>query len=127
MAEIVVGTMLCILVDILALVLAPETADAGNAIVHWLVWFIFVFWFHFKGIKSETNFANILKRLGIQIIPLTYTLSFLWVVRKTNHPNIPLETLAQAPEFKLARRVDRWAAERQKKVAGGVGRLAKAV
>lgn len=87
--EIVIGTLICIIVDIVAF-FADGAALVGGWVVQALSWLIFVFWFHFKGVQNETQMSKILVRFAVQAVPVipTYTATFLFVVYQANNPKI---------------------------------------
>jgi hypothetical protein len=86
---LIFGTLVCIVIDIAAF-FADGFAGVGGFVVQGLSWLVFVAWFHFKGVRGEVQFAKILTRLAVQLIPAipTYTATFLFVVYQANHPKI---------------------------------------
>ena len=87
----VFGVLVSILIDIVAF-FADGAAGVGGFVVQALSWLIFVFWFHFKGVKGEVQFAKILTRFAVQLIPVipTYTATFLFAAYQANHPKVAI-------------------------------------
>lgn len=86
---LIFGVLVCIIIDIAAF-FADGFAGIGGFIVQGLSWLVFVAWFHFKGVRGEVQFAKILTRLAVQLIPVipTYTATFLFAAYQANHPKI---------------------------------------
>src|SRR3989344_5464461 len=88
MPEMMLGVLICLLFDAMATIVGVFSFGIGSSFVKIPSFLIFELWFHLKGIKEEKSpIGPILKRMGIQAIPLIPTLTgtFLYKTLQVNH------------------------------------------
>ncbi|MEK7089368.1 MAG: hypothetical protein AAB920_00955, partial [Patescibacteria group bacterium] len=87
--EIILGSLICIILDILAAIGDFFSFSLLGTIVQFTSWFIFTFWFTIKGCKVTSSLAKrFLVPFLVQLIPFIPTLifTFLVTVYMENHP-----------------------------------------
>lgn len=89
MAEIILGSLVCIILDIIAAIGDVFSFSILGDLVQWGSWLVFTFWFTIKGCKATSSLAKrYIIPMIVQMIPIIPTLifTFLITVYMENHP-----------------------------------------
>lgn len=89
LVEIIIGTMLAIIIDIIAAIASALSIGILGAFVHAGTWLIFSLWFTLKGANITNSLAGrYLIPIGVQAIPFlpTTTATFLVTTYMENNP-----------------------------------------
>ncbi len=89
MAETLLGSLVCLIIDLLAAIADVFTFGIVGFFSQTLSWLVFAFWFKIKGVKATATLAKrFIIPIAIQLVPVipTTAATFLVTVYMENHP-----------------------------------------